>query len=69
MVKKSRPNPMVDSSGHSSSQGSQEILDQAPPPSIRGRKMHKHHREKEVERELELERQMSIEETKLIQNT
>ena len=45
MVKKSIPNPMVESPGHSSSQGSQEILDQAPPPSTRGRKMHRNHRE------------------------
>ena len=56
MVKKSRPNSRVESPGNSSSQGSQEILDQAPPPSIRGRKMHRHHREQEAERELKLGR-------------
>ena len=69
MVKKILPNPMVESMSHSSSQGSQEIPDQAPPPSTRGRKTHRHHWEQEAERELELRRQMSIEETKLLQNT
>ena len=69
MVKKSISNLMVDSPSHSSSQGSQEIPDQVPPPSTRGRKTQRHHREWEVKRELELGRRMSIEETKLLQNT
>ena len=45
MVKKSRPNLRVESPGHSSSQGSQEIPDQATPPSTRGKKMHRNHRD------------------------
>ena len=59
---------MVVSPIQSSTQGSQDISEQSPLPSTRGRKNQRNHREQEAQRELELGRKNSIEETNLLQN-
>ena len=48
MVKQSKISQMVMSPSQSSSQGSQEIPEQAPPPSTMGRKTQRHHAEQET---------------------
>ena len=48
MVKQRKINAMVISPSQSSSQGSQEIAEQAPPPSTMGRKTQRHHAEQET---------------------
>ena len=68
MVKQSRINPKLASSGQSSSQETQETTGLGPSQATRGQRSQKQQREQEAEREIELGRQLSIEDIGLLQN-
>ena len=69
MVKQRKISQLVVSPSQCLSQGSQEISEQDPPLSTRGRKTQRHHREQDAKSEIKLGRQKNIEETNLLKNT